>query len=120
MSSFPVLVPFYGLASAFLFALSNHFSNMGLQRSDARAGTVVSIATSAGAYWLLAPCFVKSSYGVTTAAFIFAHHTTSTLDDARDREHQDDGTDAHKDVHGCERRSSARSSLSCCLASSCH
>src|SRR5215467_14124856 len=72
MSSFPFLVPFYGLASAFLFALSNHFSNMGLQRSDARAGTLVSIATSAGAYWLLAPWFVKSSYWLTTAAFIFA------------------------------------------------
>jgi uncharacterized membrane protein len=72
MSSLPLLVPFYGLASAFLFALSNHFSNMGLQRSDARSGTLVSIATSAGAYWLLAPCFVKSSYWVTTAALIFA------------------------------------------------
>jgi drug/metabolite transporter, DME family len=72
MSSLSLLVPFYGLASAFLFALSNHFSNMGLQRSDARSGTLVSIATSAGAYWLLAPCFVKSSYWVTTAAFIFA------------------------------------------------
>src|SRR5215813_14331013 len=72
MSSIPYLVPFYGLASAFLFALSNHFSNMGLQRSDARAGTLVSIATSAGAYWLLAPWFVKSSYWVTTAAVIFA------------------------------------------------
>src|SRR5215831_20158403 len=72
MSSFPYLVPFYGLASAFLFALSNHFSNMGLQRSDARSGTLVSIATSAGVYWLLAPCFVKSSYWVTTAALIFA------------------------------------------------
>src|SRR5262249_52912082 len=30
------------------------------------------------------------------------HYTTSTLDDARDLEHQDDGTDAHKHAHGCD------------------
>ena len=48
MSGSLYLVPFYGLASAFLFALSNHFTNMGLERSDARSGTLVSIATSAG------------------------------------------------------------------------
>src|SRR5882672_9381159 len=72
MGSLPYLVPFYGLASALLFALSNHFSNMGLQHSDARAGTLVSIATSAVAYWLFAPFFLKSSYWLTTAALMFA------------------------------------------------
>ena len=72
MSSLPFLLPFYGLASAFLFALSNHFSNMGLQRSNARSGTLVSIATSAAAYWLWAPFFVKGAYWLTTAALIFA------------------------------------------------
>ena len=72
MSSFPYLVPLYGLASAFLFALSNHFTNMGLERSDARAGTLVSIATSAIAYWLFAPFFLHGWYWLTTAAVMFA------------------------------------------------
>ncbi len=72
MRSLPYLVPFYGLASALLFALSNHFSNMGLQRSDARSGTLVSVATSAVAYWLFAPFFLEGWYWLTTAALLFA------------------------------------------------
>jgi uncharacterized membrane protein len=72
MSSLPFLVPFYGLASAFLFALSNHFSNMGLERSDARSGTLVSVATSVVAYWLFAPFFLQQWYWLTTAALMFA------------------------------------------------
>jgi uncharacterized membrane protein len=72
MRDFPYLVPFYGLASAFLFALSNHFTHMGLERSDTRSGTLVSIATSAIAYWLFAPFFLKSWYWLTTAALMFA------------------------------------------------
>jgi drug/metabolite transporter, DME family len=72
MRNFPYLVPLYGLASAFLFALSNHFTNMGLERSDARSGTLISIATAAIAYWLLAPFFLQSWYWLTTAALMFA------------------------------------------------
>ena len=72
MSNLPYLVPFYGLASALLFALSNHFSHMGLERSDARSGTLVSIATSAVAYWLFAPFFLEGWYWLTTAALMFA------------------------------------------------
>ena len=72
MSSLPYLVPLYGLASALLFALSNHFSHMGLERSDARTGTLVSIATSAIAYWLFAPLFLKGWYWLTAAALLFA------------------------------------------------
>jgi len=72
MRDFPYLVPFYGLVSALLFALSNHFTNMGLERSDARSGTLVSVATSAIAYWLFAPLFLKSWYWLTTAALMFA------------------------------------------------
>jgi drug/metabolite transporter, DME family len=72
MSNLPYLVPFYGLASALLFALSNHFSHMGLERSDARTGTIVSIATSAIAYWLFAPLFLKGWYWLTAAALLFA------------------------------------------------
>src|SRR4029078_9603029 len=69
---FSFLVPVYGLVSAFLFALSNHFTNMGLERSDARSGTLVSIATSSVAYWLFAPFFLKGWYWLTTAALMFA------------------------------------------------
>lgn len=72
MRQFPYLVPFYGLASALLFALSNHFTNMGLERSDARAGTLVSVATSALVYWLFAPFFLEGWYWLTTAALMFA------------------------------------------------
>ena len=72
MRDFPYLVPLYSLASAFLFALSNHFTNMGLQGSDARSGTLVSIATSAIVYWLFAPFFLESWYWLTNAALMFA------------------------------------------------
>jgi DME family drug/metabolite transporter len=72
MSNFPYLAPLYALASAFLFALSNHFSNRGLERSDARSGTLVSIATSAVAYWAFAPFFLEGWYWLTTAAVMFA------------------------------------------------
>ena len=71
MSSFPYLAPFYALASAFLFALSNHFSNMGLAGSDARTGTIVSIAASAIAYWIFAPFYIKDWYWLTYAALMF-------------------------------------------------
>ena len=67
-----LLVPLYALGSAFLFALSNHLTNLGLERTDARTGTLVSIATSALVYWLLLPFFIKPWYWLTTAALMFA------------------------------------------------
>ena len=72
MSQFPSLAPLYALASAFLFALSNHFSNFGLAQSDARTGTIVSIAASAVVYWLFAPFFIESWYWATFACLLFA------------------------------------------------
>ncbi len=72
MTSTPYLVPFYGLGSALLFALSNHFTNMGLERSDARSGTLVSVATSAGVYWLFSPLYLQGWYWWTSAALLFA------------------------------------------------
>lgn len=72
MRSLPYLVPFYGLASALLFALSNHFSHKGLERSDPRTGTLVTVATSALAYWLFSPLFLQGWYWLTTAALLFA------------------------------------------------
>ena len=72
MTSFPYLAPLYALCSAFLFALSNHFTNIGLEGTDARSGTIVSIAASAIVYWLLTPLFVESWYWLTTACLLFA------------------------------------------------
>lgn len=72
MSQFPYLAPLYALASAFLFALSNHFSNLGLAQSDARTGTIVSIAASAVVYWIFAPFFIESWYWATFACLLFA------------------------------------------------
>jgi uncharacterized membrane protein len=72
MSTIPYIVPLYGLGSALLFALSNHFTNMGLERSDARSGTLVSVATSAAVYWLCAPLYLRGWYWLTGAALLFA------------------------------------------------
>jgi drug/metabolite transporter (DMT)-like permease len=67
-----ILVPLYALASAFLFALSNHLTNLGLERTDARTGTLVSIAVSAVVYWFFLPLFAVGWYWWTGAALIFA------------------------------------------------
>ncbi len=72
MSNFPYLAPLYALCSAFLFALSNHFSSMGLAKSDPRTATIVSIAASAVAYWIFAPFFIERWYWFTYAALLFA------------------------------------------------
>ncbi len=72
MTSFPYLAPLYALCSAFLFALSNHFTNIGLEGTDARSGTLVSIAASAAIYWVFAPFFVESWYWLTWACLLFA------------------------------------------------
>jgi uncharacterized membrane protein len=72
MTSFAYLAPAYALCSAFLFALSNHFTNIGLEGTDARTGTLVSIAASAIVYWLISPIFVESWYWLTWACLLFA------------------------------------------------
>lgn len=72
MTTFPYLAPLYALCSAFLFALSNHFTNIGLEGTDARSGTLVSIAASALIYWLIAPFFVESWYWLTWGCLLFA------------------------------------------------
>lgn len=72
MSNFPYLAPLYALCSAFLFALSNQLLSMGLRGSDARTGTIVSIAASAVAYWIFAPFFVERWYWFTYACLLFA------------------------------------------------
>lgn len=71
MTGVPYLAPLCALASAFLFGLSSHFINLGLDGSDARSGTLVSIAASALVYWVLAPFFVESWYWTSWACFLF-------------------------------------------------
>jgi uncharacterized membrane protein len=72
MSPFPHAALVYALASAFLFALTNHFQSLGLQGSDARTGSIINIATGAIFYWLLAPFFLESWYWFTWGAVLFA------------------------------------------------
>ena len=72
MRDLPYLVPLYGLASAFLFALST-ISRTWVWSDPTRArARLVSIATSAVVYWLLVLFFLESWYWLTTAALMFA------------------------------------------------
>ncbi len=62
----------YALISAFLFALTNHLQNRGLQGSDARSGSLVNIAAGAVIYWVFAPFYLESWYWFTGACALFA------------------------------------------------
>ena len=72
MSTFPHAAILFALASAFLFALTNHFQSLGLEGSDARTGSLINIATGAAFYWLLAPFFLESWYWFTWGMVLFA------------------------------------------------
>lgn len=72
MSTFPHAAILFALASAFLFALTNHFQSLGLEGSDARTGSLINIATGAAFYWLLAPFFLESWYWFTWGIVLFA------------------------------------------------
>lgn len=72
MSTFPHAAVLFALASAFLFALTNHFQSLGLEGSDARTGSLINIATGAAFYWLLAPFFLESWYWFTWGMVLFA------------------------------------------------
>ncbi len=72
MSTFPHAAVVYALASAFLFALTNHFQSLGLIGSDARTGSLINIATGAAFYWLLAPFYLESWYWLTWGTVLFA------------------------------------------------
>lgn len=68
-----VIIPPYGLAliAAFLFALGGQIQHIGLQSIDARAGTMLSIGSSAGIYWLAAPVMLNPEYFLHPAVLIF-------------------------------------------------
>jgi uncharacterized membrane protein len=72
MSTFPHAAVLFSLASAFLFALTNHFQSLGLETSDARTGSLINIATGAVFYWLLTPFFLESWHWSTWGMVLFA------------------------------------------------
>lgn len=71
MSSTPVYASLCALASAFLFALTNHFQSIGLKGADVRSGSLVNIASGTAAYWLLSPLFLESWYWTTWGCILF-------------------------------------------------
>jgi DME family drug/metabolite transporter len=72
MSTFPHAAVVFALASAFLFALTNHFQSLGLEGSDARTGSLINIGTGAAFYWLLTPFYLESWYWLTWGTLLFA------------------------------------------------
>ncbi|MEO8651067.1 MAG: EamA family transporter [Hyphomicrobiaceae bacterium] len=72
MHTFPHAAVVFALASAFLFALTNHFQSLGLDGSDARTGSIINIATGAAFYWLLSPFFLEGWYWFSWGAVLFA------------------------------------------------
>ena len=65
----PVLL---GLAAAFCFALGALMQSRGLAGVDARSGAAISIATSAGIYWLAAPVMLDPAGFLMPAVLVFA------------------------------------------------
>ena len=60
------------LASAFMFAISAHVQNIGLDSKNAQTASFVIIVTTAAMFWLAAPLFVKTTNWWTTATLLFA------------------------------------------------
>lgn len=71
MLSTPVYASLLALASAFLFALTNHFQSIGLKGADVRSGSLVNIASGTAVYWLISPFFLEGWYWVTWGAVLF-------------------------------------------------
>ncbi len=65
----PTLLAF---TSAFLFAVSVQFQNLGLRYADSRTGTLIQILAATALYWLLTPWFLLSTYWFTSAVLVFA------------------------------------------------
>jgi drug/metabolite transporter, DME family len=60
------------LAAAFMFAVSAHIQNIGLDGKNAQTASFVIIVTTAAMFWLAAPFFVGTSDWWTTATLLFA------------------------------------------------
>ena len=57
--------------SGFLFALSIQLQNLGLEKTDPRTGALISIASTTGAYWIVAPLFLEASFWPTWGTLCF-------------------------------------------------
>ncbi len=71
MSAAPVQAIAFALVAAFLFALSAHVQHLGLSQSNARAATIIIVATTAAAHWLAAPFTISPAYWLTGATLLF-------------------------------------------------
>ncbi len=60
------------LGAAFLFALGIQFTRKGLQHTDSRTGTLVSIGTAALLYWAVSPWLLERHYWLSPAIALFA------------------------------------------------
>lgn len=60
------------LTSAFMFAVSAHVQNAGLDGKNAQTASFVIIVTTAAMFWLAAPVFVETTNWWSTATFLFA------------------------------------------------
>ena len=68
----PYLPAGLALSAAFLFSLSDQLAHRGLATADARSGSIVSIAASALAFWLVAPWIVQADWWLTSACLLYA------------------------------------------------
>lgn len=60
------------LAAAFLFAVSAHVQNIGLDRKNAETATLVILVTTAAMFWLAAPVFVETTNWWSQGTLLFA------------------------------------------------
>jgi uncharacterized membrane protein len=60
------------LGAAFLFALGIQFTRKGLQHTDSRTGTLVSIGTAALLYWAVSPWLLERHYWLSPAIALCA------------------------------------------------
>lgn len=60
------------LGAAFLFSLGAQCQNQGLAELDSRAGTMLTITTSAIIYWSFAPFYMETAYWLGPGVLIFA------------------------------------------------
>lgn len=59
------------LVSAFFFGLAKQIQNLGLKYTHPRDGTLIAIVSTTLMFWLLSPIFLKASYWLSPAIFLF-------------------------------------------------
>jgi DME family drug/metabolite transporter len=72
LCSTPAIPIVLSLAAAFLFALGIQFTRKGLQHTDPRSGTLISIGTATLLYWVVSPWWLERDYWLSPAIVLFA------------------------------------------------